>query len=132
MTKIRATCPTCGEVDLTADDIELELVRAPGERVADGSCYRFCCPACEQIITKPADERIARLLASGGVRIFADGHPVASLDDDPVVPELPPHPEGPAVGPTLTHDDLLDFHLELARADWFDRLLDVFADPGVR
>ena len=123
MTKIRATCPTCGEVDLTAADIELEVLREEDEPVADGSCYRFCCPECEQIITKPADERIARLLASGGVRIFANGEPVDDLDARPApAPALPPHPEAPAAGARLTHDDLLDFHLLLEDASWFDQL----------
>ncbi len=123
MTKIRATCPTCGEVDLTANDIELELVRSEAERVSSGSCYRFCCPICEQIITKPADERIARLLASGGVRIFSDGEPVEAIEDEPAVAQLPPHPEAPVAGPILTHDDLLDFHLLLDSPHWFDRML---------
>ena len=127
MTKIRATCPSCGEVDLTADDIELEVLRDEHEPVADGSCYRFCCPDCEQIITKPADERIARLLASGGVRIFANGEPVEDIDERPVVPELPPHPEMPAAGAALTHDDLLDFHFLLSDPTWFDELAGEFA-----
>lgn len=109
MTRIRATCPACGEVDLRPDDIELEIVRDVIDEVADGSCYRFCCPTCEDLITKPADERIARLLTTGGVTVIEHGAPE-------------PHPEGPFDGPALTLDDLITFHQLLEGADWFHEL----------
>lgn len=91
MTNIRATCPSCGEVDLTADDIDLRISNAD-----DGSIYVFQCPQCVVKVAKPADSRIIQLLISGGVR--------ATLVDDE--PDL--HP-----GPAFTYDDLLDFHIEL-------------------
>lgn len=111
MTRIRATCPTCGEVDLRPDDVVLHVVRAPDGLVADGSEYRFDCPSCTDEVAKPADERIAQLLTSGGVHVAE------------VAPCLPPHPETAAGGPPLTHDDLLDLHLGLEKDDWFDELL---------
>jgi hypothetical protein len=122
MTKIRASCPSCGEVDLTPPDVTLRIVRSTEGLVGDGSCYRFSCPDCEQLVTKPADERIAQLLTTGGV-------PVEDLspddeDEAALLEALKPlHPERPPAGPALTHDDLLDLHLLLARTDWFDELM---------
>ncbi len=111
MTRIRASCPACGEVDLRPDDVVLHVVRADDGLVSDGSEYRFRCPSCADEVAKPADERIAQLLTTGGV-------PVAEL-----APQLPPHPEFPPGGPAFDHDDLLDLHLLLARADWFRDLV---------
>lgn len=110
MTKIRASCPECGEVDLRPDDVLLRVVRTADGAVDDDSVYRFLCPSCTDVISKPADGRIVELLRGGGV----------SVDDD--ADRFEPHPEAPPAGPTLTTDDLLDLHLLLARDDWFDRL----------
>lgn len=109
MTRIRATCPLCGEVDLRPNDIELEIVRDEPEEVAEGSCYRFSCPTCTETVIKPADQRIAQLLRTGGVAVV-----------EPPPPAV--HPEHPPTGPALTHDDLIDFHELLERADWFHGL----------
>lgn len=113
MTRIRASCPDCGEVDLLPDEVLLRVVRAPDGVVGDGSTYRFSCPDCTGLVTKPADERIAQLLTTGGV-------PVEEADD---ADERPRHPEAPPSGPRFTHDDLLDLHLLLTRDDWFHDLL---------
>ncbi|MCC5949042.1 MAG: hypothetical protein JJT89_11355 [Nitriliruptoraceae bacterium] len=115
MTRIRATCPTCGEVDLRPYEVTLHVVRDPLGDVSDGSCYRFDCPACDELVVKPADERIAELLQTGGVPVEENAE---SLVDD-----RPPHPEAPRPGPVLTRDDLLDLHLALSGDDWFDQLL---------
>jgi hypothetical protein len=104
MTTIRATCPTCGEVGLTPQEMELR-VDPSGDRQAS---YNFDCPSCLAVVTKPADERIVRLLASGGV-------PVREVAPARRVPE----------GPVLSYDDLLDFHRLLQTDWWFDELLDV-------
>ncbi len=113
MTRIRASCPVCGEVDLQPADVTLHLVRHGDEDVGDGSCYRFACPACLDVVTKPADERIAALLQTGGVEVELLG-PDAGRE---------PHPELPPGGPALTPDDLLDLHQLLERDDWFERLV---------
>lgn len=107
VTRIRATCPSCGEVDLRPDDVVLELVRDALDEVVEGSCYRFDCPSCEGEVTKPADSRIARLLTTGGVEVVESG------------PVVEPHPENPPAGAPLGFDDLLAFHQLLARDDWF-------------
>jgi hypothetical protein len=105
MTTIRATCPTCGEVGLTPEDIEL--------RVADGgdgdAFYAFTCPTCVDRVRKPADERVVRLLVSGGVE---------------ALPFVRLRPSIRTAGPPITHDDLLDFHTLLETDRWFDALLD--------
>jgi hypothetical protein len=120
MTRIRATCPDCGEVDLRPADIELRIVRSDVGEVGTGSNYRFSCPTCTVLVTKPADERIARLLATGGVEISIDRTETAVGTLDPVERLRRAHPERPAAGPALTPDDLLDLHLALRREDWFD------------
>jgi hypothetical protein len=117
VTRIRASCPTCGEVELQPDDVALCLVRDRDGEVTDASSYRFDCPGCCEEVVKPADERIAELLLRGGVE-------VEERDElsDPV-DQRPAHPESPAPGPALTYDDLLDLHLELTDDAWFERLL---------
>lgn len=114
MTRIRATCPDCGEVDLQPDEVILRLVRDDEGAVATGSCYRFVCPACDSVVTKPADVRIAELLTTGGV----------AVEDAQEVRQLPPHPERPRTDlPSLTLDDLLDLHFALEDNGWFDTLV---------
>ena len=102
MTTIKATCPTCGEVGLTPDEVELWIDRADQE----GSFYAFNCPACLQVVRKPADPRVIRLLSGGGV--------VAREVEVPLGPRFD--------WPALTPDDLLDFHQLLGGDDWFDDL----------
>ena len=107
MTTIKATCPTCGEVSLTPMDIELRVDRDD----ADASFYAFTCPECVCTVRKPADDRVVRLLVSGGVAVL-----------DPEPPRRRTLAER-FEGPVLTHDDLLDFHTLLQRDDWFDDLV---------
>lgn len=122
MTRIRASCPECGEVDLCPDDVVLHIVRSLDGLVSDGSSYRFSCPDCEETVLKPADERIAQLLVTGGVEV--------EESDDATEPVLdatfavtPSHPEDPCGGPAFTLDDVLDLHLKLSDDGWFDELL---------
>ena len=101
MTTIRATCPTCGEVGLTPDEIDLRVDPGGG----NPAFYAFHCPTCLVVVRKPADDRIVRLLASGGVEIRQLISPSSRHS-----------------GPPFTHDDLLDFHGLLATDDWFSEL----------
>src|SRR5438445_12059824 len=85
VTTIRATCPTCGEVELTPDDIELRVCTH-----APASYYQFVCPLCTEEIQKPADDRVVQLLISGGVPATVcelpqedrEAHEVTTLMDD--------------------------------------------------
>ena len=105
MTTIRANCPSCGDVQLTADDLTVRVC-ADDER---GS-YCFQCPECTRAVAKEATRRIVDLLVSSGVRMQ--------------VWRLPAELTEPRVGPPLRPDDLLDFHLMLQEDGWFERLLD--------
>ena len=123
MTRIRATCPTCGEVDLQPRDIQLEIVGDDPANVNDGSFYAFSCPDCDGTVTKPADVRIARLLSSGGVAVtYRSANPRLDAEVARAIALLD-HPEGMPIVPALTRDDLLDFHLLLQTDDWFEELL---------
>ena len=106
MTTIKATCPSCGEVTLTPVDIDLRV----DPHGASASSYGFACPGCGESVRKPADERIVRLLVSGGVEARAP---------EPTQPTLGQR----ATGPDLEPDDLIDFHALLEQDDWFERLL---------
>jgi hypothetical protein len=113
MTRIRATCPSCGEIELRPTDVVLRRVTDALGELTDASCYRFSCPDCAELVEKPADERVASLLATGGV----------AIEEVAETAPLPPHPEQPSGGPSLTPDDLLDLHLLLEDPTWFDRLV---------
>jgi hypothetical protein len=103
MTTIKATCPSCGEVDLTAESILLRIGLSESSNT-----YGFCCPRCRVFVEKPADERIVRLLLSGGVVPTMINAPAEALE--------------PHEGPPFTYDDVLAFH-ELLQADgWFEKL----------
>ena len=103
MTTIKATCPECGEVDLTADDI---LLRIGASKTVN--TYGFSCPACGDFVQKAADERVVRLLLSGGVV--------------PVPVHVPAEALEVHDGPVINHDDLLDFHQLLQDDSWYDEL----------
>ncbi len=98
MTTIKATCPTCGEVELTPADVALMVCTQ-----ATLSYYAFHCPTCVTEVRKPADDHIVSLLVSGGIA--------------PTVWDLPAEALEQRDGPRLTYDDLLDFALHLGRTD---------------
>ena len=98
MTTIKATCPTCGEVELTPADVSLMVCTR-----AALSYYAFHCPTCAQEVRKPADDHVVSLLVSGGI--------------SPTVWDLPAEALEERDGPRLTYDDLLDFALHLGRTD---------------
>lgn len=94
MTTIKASCPTCGPVDLA--QIEVTLIVCSQTIL---SYYAFNCPKCIEVVVKPADDHIIALLISAGVTAEVRDIPAEAL-------EL-------KVGPPLTYDDILDFNLQL-------------------
>jgi hypothetical protein len=98
MTTIKASCPTCGEVELTSADITLMVCSH-----APLSYYAFFCPTCMDEIRKPADDHVISLLMSGGV--------------EATVWEVPEEALEAKAGPALTYDDLLDLVLALDADD---------------
>jgi len=101
---IRASCPTCGDVELTSREVTVRVCAADNQ----GS-YAFRCPACELAVSKPADSKIVDLLVSSGVRL-AVWHLPAELNEY--------HD-----GPPISYDDLLEFHYAIQRDGWFERLV---------
>lgn len=98
MTVIKASCPACGDVELTPRQVRLVVCS-----VEDRSFYSFSCSGCGDEVRKPAGGDVVALLSSGGV-----------------VPErwvIPAEVLEPRTGPALSHDDLLDFCLWLEGAE---------------
>ena len=98
MTTIKASCPTCGEVELTPADVSLVVCSH-----APLSYYCFACPDCTEQIRKPADDHVVSLLVSGGVPATVWEVPAEALE--------------PRTGPALTYDDLLDLAIQLNSTD---------------
>lgn len=103
MTTIRASCPDCGDVELTVKDVSVRVCAEDNQ----GS-YTFRCPECRLAVAKAAEPRIVDLLVSSGVRMQ--------------VWHLPAELFEPRHGLPISHDDLLDFHLMLEDGSWAARL----------
>jgi hypothetical protein len=99
-TIVRATCPTCGDVELPVEDLTAIVCATTNE----GS-YAFQCPTCRLAVVKPAESHVIDLLATAGVRLS--------------VFELPAELGEEHEGTAFTHDDLLSFHDQLQQDDWF-------------
>jgi predicted RNA-binding Zn-ribbon protein involved in translation (DUF1610 family) len=99
MATIKATCPLCGEVDLTAGDVALRLGASYPRNT-----YCFSCPDCGDFVEKAADDRVIRLLLSGGVM--------------PTLVHVPAEALETHEGAAITHDDLLTFHEMLKNEEW--------------
>ena len=65
MATIKATCPLCGDVDLTPRQVSVRVVEAIEESAARRS-YAFDCPTCHETMRKPADPEVVRLLGVRG------------------------------------------------------------------
>jgi predicted RNA-binding Zn-ribbon protein involved in translation (DUF1610 family) len=105
MTSIRTNCPRCGEVEMRADVILLTVEPSSGE-----GTYSFVCPSCEDLVEKPADQKIVSLLKSVGVDVAESAAPSGDLEARPE-------------GPPFTLDDVIDLHFLLSTDDWFGRLM---------
>ena len=95
MSSVRTICPRCGEVEMRADAISLHF-----DWDKDEGTYSFVCPVCEDLVEKPADGKIARLLRGAG----------AEIEEIPLPAELP---ESRPTGPPLEIDDVVDLHNSL-------------------
>lgn len=91
MTTIRTTCPSCGDVELTIDDVGLEM--AVG---ADEGSYRFECPFCGTTQRRPASRRVVSVLLATGVTY-----------------------EIVATASAITEDEINEFAAALNGEDWF-------------
>ncbi len=98
MTSIKASCPECGDVRLTATQVRLVVCT-----VREWSYYAFTCSGCAVEVRKPAGEEVVRLLRTGGVLVETWTVPAEALEE--------------REGPAIAWDDLLDFALWLGSAD---------------
>lgn len=99
-TIVKATCPTCGDVELAPDELELRICSA-----SFASTYLFTCFRCEKVVVKSAsDGRIVTLLTSVGVPT--------------VYWQLPAELFEAHDGPPITLDDLIDLRLALESPNW--------------
>ena len=94
MTTIRTTCNRCGDVELTTQDVGLELA-------ADGGTgrYRFRCPFCFAVQRRPANQRVVSILLATGVE----------------------YEIVPAAGP-ITESEIQSFARALEADGWFSEL----------
>jgi len=97
MTVIKATCPSCGDVELTPAQVRLVTSNVP-----DRSYYSFTCGACGDLVRKPAGDEVVRLLRVGGVVAERVHVPAEALEQHD--------------GPALTWDDVIDFSAWLGQA----------------
>ena len=104
VTTIRATCPTCGDVELTTKDVTVRVCAAD-----NSGSYSFQCPSCRMMVAKDAEPRIVDLLVSSGVTML--------------VWQLPAELFEARGGEPLTWDDLLDFHDILKGDGWFEQVV---------
>jgi hypothetical protein len=98
MTTIKATCPVCGDVDLTPADLTLVVAERLG-----WSVYLFTCATCVTVVRKPADDEVVALLTQAGVRL-------ERLD---VPEEFVEAREQAERARSITEDEALDFALWL-------------------
>jgi endogenous inhibitor of DNA gyrase (YacG/DUF329 family) len=102
MATIKATCPMCGDVDLTPRQVRVRVIEAICDSDSRSS-YLFGCPQCKADVEKSADDEVVRLLSSAGVRVER-------------VP-VPAEAKEPHDGRPIGYDDLLDLVLWLETHD---------------
>ena len=100
MTKIRARCPECGDVEFGIDCIVVIGT------TSSACAYRFICPGCGEPVSRTAVPDVIELLLSAGVRREAF-HPPSMQK---------------AVAAPITETDVQSFRELLASTDWFESL----------
>ncbi|MBK9178213.1 MAG: hypothetical protein IPM45_01335 [Acidimicrobiales bacterium] len=103
MATVRATCDHCGDVEFASADVLVRVCAESGQ-----GTYVFRCPGCGALTVKDAAPHVVDLLAAAGADLTT-WHLPAELSET-------------RVGPPICHDDLLEFHTELADEGWFARL----------
>ena len=84
MTTIKTTCTRCGDVQLTHEDLSLEL--DPSEEMGS---YRFACPTCSTVQSRPANSRVVSVLLATGVGYhIVDPSPITEDEIDSFVAAL--------------------------------------------
>ena len=115
MTRIRAKCPSCGDVEFGIDAIVVVIGTSNSDVDEEygGRAYRFSCPRCATSVRRAAVADVIELLITAGVRV----EPSAIAGPEPVR-QPPPRSRYP----TLTDADVDAFRELLAGPDWFEQL----------
>ncbi len=106
MATVRASCPSCGDVETTTRSVQVLRCSTTGS-----ASYAFVCPACRLRVAKEANEHVVCLLVDAGVAV--------------VDWELPAELDEPKYGLPVTHDDLLAFHFSLHEPGWLEEQVNV-------
>ena len=107
---IRATCSTCGDVELSSDDMQVLVCNTD-----KSAAYAFRCPVCRLMITKPTDHRVVDVLVSSGVVMRSWDMPAEMLEVH--------------AGPAIDWDDILEFHFLLSEEGGVERALGALNQP---
>jgi len=99
MTTIKASCPVCGDIELTPEQMRLVVCNR-----SELSYYAFQCTNCTDEVRKPADDEIVSLLQSGGVTPTQWHIPAEAMEEH--------------YGATISYDEILDFALWLDSNDF--------------
>jgi predicted RNA-binding Zn-ribbon protein involved in translation (DUF1610 family) len=91
---VRASCPTCGDVELTTRHVQVDLCET-----TQRSSYSFQCPSCGVRVSKDASDKVVRILCDAGVYVHTWHMPELRTSD--------------RTGPAISYDDLLAFHFQL-------------------
>jgi hypothetical protein len=87
---------------------------ASADNVDNAGTVAWTCNRCADLTTAQLDWPALLTLVTAGATLL-DAADEAHAD-------LPPHPEQPAAGAPLNHDDLLALHELLASDTWFDQV----------
>ena len=101
MPLIKASCPSCGDVELVLSDLKVMVCSSDGQ-----ASYNFRCPKCSFRVSKAAEKAVVDVLLSSGVTMSFWRRPL-ELDEE-------------HSGDPISYDDLMEFHYELARVDWLE------------
>lgn len=104
MATIRVSCKTCGDVELSAADVQVRVCLNDNRGE-----YRFRCPDCNMTVVKGAEPRTIDLLVASGV-------PIDTW-------KLPAELREKKRGHPISHDDLLEFHDRLHDSRSWDEAL---------
>lgn len=98
MSTVRASCPECGDVELTIGEVRVIVCSTTNE-----GAYAFNCPSCHLAVSKPTDFRVVDVLLASGATL--------------AVWSLPAELNEVHRGPAISYDDLLAFHFDLQGSD---------------
>ena len=129
-TFVSITCQACGLTSTVPVDALLVSVAVDDPRTATGlldadmdaeaaadsgetaGTVAWTCDDCSDLTTAHLDWPALLTLVTAGATVL----------DDATSEDLPPHPEHPAAGASLTRDDLLALHELLTTDTWFDQV----------